>query len=184
MPWSSAPWRTISARPSQLARQRFADARASLGKAIAKDPTDWHLWLDLAPASTGRPRIRALDRARLLNPLSPDLASSATGAEREAHLPSERRRRQVVLADARGPVLHPRQAARVQRPVLRPDRVRQERTLGRSHRLAGRWLRRRARNKPAPAHPGADLARVRTTPQPDILRLAALMPVRTPVTIT
>ena len=73
MPWSSAPWRTIG--EAQLARQRFADARRSLGKAIAKDPNDWHLWLDLASASTGKPRTQALDRTRRLNPLGPDLAT-------------------------------------------------------------------------------------------------------------
>ena len=73
MPWASAPWRTIG--EAQLARQRFAAARRSLGKAIAKDPNDWHLWLDLASASTGKSRTLAFDRARRLNPLSPDLAS-------------------------------------------------------------------------------------------------------------
>jgi len=73
MPWASAPWRTIG--ESQLARRQFADARASLGKAIAKDPQDWHLWLDLAAASKGNASSRALARARTLNPRSLDIAS-------------------------------------------------------------------------------------------------------------
>jgi len=73
MPWASAPWRTIG--ESQLARRQFADARASLGKAIAKDPQDWHLWLDLAAASKGNASARALARARTLNPRSLDIAS-------------------------------------------------------------------------------------------------------------
>ena len=73
MPWSSEPWRAIG--ESQLARQQFANARRSLDKAIAKDPNNWHLWLDLASASKGKPRAHALDRARRLNPLSPDVAS-------------------------------------------------------------------------------------------------------------
>jgi hypothetical protein len=73
MPWSSAPWRTLG--EAQLAQQQFSAARTSLGKAIAKDPNDWHLWLDLASASTGKRKALALARARRLNPLSPDLAS-------------------------------------------------------------------------------------------------------------
>jgi O-antigen ligase/polysaccharide polymerase Wzy-like membrane protein/tetratricopeptide repeat protein len=73
MPWASAPWRTIG--EAQLALQHFPEARESLGRAIAKDPNDWHLWLDLASASTGKPKKLAIAQAHRLNPLSPDIAS-------------------------------------------------------------------------------------------------------------
>jgi tetratricopeptide (TPR) repeat protein len=73
MPWAALPWRTMG--EAELARQQFAEARRSLGKAITRDPHDWHLWLDLASASTGKSRSLALKQARQLNPLSPDLAS-------------------------------------------------------------------------------------------------------------
>ena len=64
------------------------------------------------------------------------------------------------LADAARRVLHPRQAHELQRPVLRPDRVRNERALGRADGLAGRRLRRRPRDERAGDPAGARLARL------------------------
>ncbi len=53
-----------------LADGPFADARRLYRQAIAKDGEDWELWLDLALASKGDARRRALDRAAALNPLA------------------------------------------------------------------------------------------------------------------
>ena len=48
----------------------FSGARTSFRPAIEKDPESWTLRLDLALASTGAERRAALERARVLNPLS------------------------------------------------------------------------------------------------------------------
>jgi hypothetical protein len=52
----------------------LAAARVSYRKAIAKDPHDWSLWYELAGASGGAARERALAQASRLNPLSPEIA--------------------------------------------------------------------------------------------------------------
>jgi hypothetical protein len=67
MPWDSEPWRLRGG--VQLALGQLRGARADFRAAIAKDPNDWYLWYELARASTGRPRQRALARARSLNPI-------------------------------------------------------------------------------------------------------------------
>jgi tetratricopeptide (TPR) repeat protein len=74
MPWASEPWQL--AGEAQVARGDLADARSTLRTAIAKDPNDWELWLDLSLASRGRARRVAAARAVRLNPLGPELASS------------------------------------------------------------------------------------------------------------
>lgn len=72
-----APW---SARAKQLLAQaqlglgNAKAARATLSEAIAKDSGDWELWGDLAVASKGRARRRALAVAIQLNPLDSGLA--------------------------------------------------------------------------------------------------------------
>jgi Tfp pilus assembly protein PilF len=71
-PWSSAPWEQLAA--AQLAQGERASARASLGKAIAKDSHNWRLWYELSLMSTGRARTSALAKAARLNPLQPELA--------------------------------------------------------------------------------------------------------------
>ena len=58
----------------QYAQGDLAGARASLRRALDKDPDDWQLWFNLAAASRGRKRVEAIDRARRLNPLSPEIA--------------------------------------------------------------------------------------------------------------
>jgi hypothetical protein len=67
--WSAEPWQL--AGEAQLARGRRAEARRTLRTAVRKEPTDWELWFDLALATGGTERERAIRRARSLNPLSP-----------------------------------------------------------------------------------------------------------------
>ena len=74
MPWSSDPWQM--AGEAELAQHRAAAARASFRKAIAKDRSDWELWVDLALASPQPARRRAALVALRLNPLSPEIAAS------------------------------------------------------------------------------------------------------------
>jgi hypothetical protein len=70
-PWSSIGWQELG--EAQLAQRQLEPARHSLGNAIAKDPHNWVLWLDLAAASHGSARDRAIEHARQLNPLAPEL---------------------------------------------------------------------------------------------------------------
>lgn len=70
-PWSSEPWQNLGA--AQLGRGDTAAARKSFRKAVEKERSDWELWFDLAQASTGAERSRALAQARRLNPRSPEL---------------------------------------------------------------------------------------------------------------
>jgi hypothetical protein len=72
-PWSSEPWQLLG--EAQLGAGDLAAARRSFEKAIDKEPDDWALWFDLAQASTGAERERALAEASRLNPLSPELAA-------------------------------------------------------------------------------------------------------------
>jgi tetratricopeptide (TPR) repeat protein len=71
-PWSAEPEQKIG--DAELALDRSSRARASYKRAIQKAPRDWSLWFDLARASTGAERQRALARAAELNPLSPEIA--------------------------------------------------------------------------------------------------------------
>jgi hypothetical protein len=69
--WSPEPWRRLG--EAQAGAGHLAAARASFRKAIAKDSGDWTLWFELAAASRGPQRARALNQAFRLNPLSPEL---------------------------------------------------------------------------------------------------------------
>jgi O-antigen ligase len=71
-PWSSEAWRLVA--EGQYAQGDLAGARASLRRALDKDPDDWQVWFNLAAASHGRERAAAIDSARRLNPLSPEIA--------------------------------------------------------------------------------------------------------------
>ena len=73
-PWSSAPWRKLG--EAQLRAGHVAAARASFLKAVATEPRDWTLWLELATASRGRERRHALAQALRLNPRGPELAGA------------------------------------------------------------------------------------------------------------
>ena len=53
---------------------RLAAARATLRRAIERDPDEWTLWFELARWSDGAAVTRALDRAAALNPTSVEVA--------------------------------------------------------------------------------------------------------------
>jgi O-Antigen ligase len=76
-PWSAEPWRLLG--ETQLARGEVGAARRSFRAGLERDDGDWELWLDLALASDGAERGRALRRATALNPREPDLAELAGG---------------------------------------------------------------------------------------------------------
>jgi O-antigen ligase len=75
-PWSAEPWRRLG--EAQVLAGKPAAARDSFRKAITKDGRDWTLWFQLAEASQGRERQRALAEASRLNPLSPEIAAART----------------------------------------------------------------------------------------------------------
>jgi tetratricopeptide (TPR) repeat protein len=70
-PWSPEPWRRLAL--ARIAADEDTGAVAAYRRAIANDPTDWRLWFELAYARPGRVDETALARARVLNPLNPDL---------------------------------------------------------------------------------------------------------------
>jgi O-Antigen ligase len=72
LPWSPRPWEAQG--QAQLAAGLLPDARRSFRKAISMDDGDWRLWYDLANASTGASRQRALRHANRLFPRSGLLA--------------------------------------------------------------------------------------------------------------
>jgi O-antigen ligase len=74
-PWSSEPWRLLG--EARLARGEVAGARAAFLEGLERDDGDWELWLDLALASDGAERERALQQARELNPRDPAPAELA-----------------------------------------------------------------------------------------------------------
>ena len=68
MPWSPAPWSALGL--AQLGSGLAPEARASFHKALSIDSGDWKLWYDLARASSGRARMRAVGNAVALFPRS------------------------------------------------------------------------------------------------------------------
>jgi O-antigen ligase len=68
-PWSSAGW--LSLARAERARGDAESARASLRKALARDPHDWRLWYELALVSEGPAKAAAEARVRSLNPDAP-----------------------------------------------------------------------------------------------------------------
>ena len=76
-PWSSRPFRVLG--EAQLAGGDVATARKTFLDALDRDDDDWELWIDLALASEGAERERALARAEELNPLAPELGQLRTG---------------------------------------------------------------------------------------------------------
>ena len=75
-PWSSEPWQLRG--EAELLLEDDAAARRALRRALELDPESWSTWLDLAVASSGAERARALAEAKRLNPLSPELAEFQT----------------------------------------------------------------------------------------------------------
>jgi cytochrome c-type biogenesis protein CcmH/NrfG len=70
-PWSAEPWRLLG--EAQLQAGEVGQARASFRRGLAKDGSDWELWLDLALATGGAERQAALDHVAGLDPLSTEL---------------------------------------------------------------------------------------------------------------
>jgi O-antigen ligase len=77
-PWSAQPWRVLG--EAQLAAGDAAAARRTFLDAIDRDDSDWELWLDLALASEGSERDRALERAKQLNPREPAIDELRAGS--------------------------------------------------------------------------------------------------------
>jgi tetratricopeptide (TPR) repeat protein len=81
MPWSPKPWEALGR--AQLAAGLLPEARRSFRRAISMDRGDWHIWYDLAGASTGQTRRLALIHAVALFPRS-GLLSNVEKAGRDA----------------------------------------------------------------------------------------------------
>jgi O-antigen ligase len=70
-PWSSQPLRLLG--EAQLAQGNILAARRTFRSAVAKDPEDWELWLDLGIAGAGAEQRHALATAVRLNPRDPSI---------------------------------------------------------------------------------------------------------------
>ena len=75
-PWSEEAWQLRGEAELELGDARAA--RRSFSEALKRNPDSWSAWLDLATASRGRERERALDRAIAFNPLSPEVEALRT----------------------------------------------------------------------------------------------------------
>ena len=72
-----APWSAQALRQLGEGRILTGNRRAGLAdlrSAAATDPGDWETWFDLASATTGPARARAVARVRALDPAGPELA--------------------------------------------------------------------------------------------------------------
>jgi hypothetical protein len=75
-PWSEEAWQLRGEAELELGA---ADAaRRSLRRALDRNEESWSIWFDLALASEGEARERALGRAVTLNPLSPEIRDLRT----------------------------------------------------------------------------------------------------------
>jgi O-Antigen ligase len=79
VPWAAEPWQLLG--EAELAAGRVEPGRQHLRRATREDPRSWSAWLSLAFASRGVERERALERARALNPLAPELETLAAAAQ-------------------------------------------------------------------------------------------------------
>jgi hypothetical protein len=70
-PWSADA--RVELGLALLGEGRTAAARSAFQAAIARDPRSWQAWLDLARASSGGARQRALAHAQQLNPREPQV---------------------------------------------------------------------------------------------------------------
>jgi hypothetical protein len=75
VPWSPDPPRWLAAL--QLERGNRPAARRLLAAGLARDATDWSLWLEMAAASDGPARTRAITTAVRLNPKGPEVLQTA-----------------------------------------------------------------------------------------------------------
>jgi O-antigen ligase len=76
-PWSSTAWRVKG--ETELAMRNRPAARRSILNGLHKDPRDWRLWFDLARATSGSERRRALTEAARLNPYSGEVRALRGG---------------------------------------------------------------------------------------------------------
>jgi O-antigen ligase len=76
LPWSEEPWLELAR--AQRDQRELVAARASVRRAIAKEPDNWRLWYVLARVTRGKERDRAIARGLALNPLSPQIAELQT----------------------------------------------------------------------------------------------------------
>jgi O-antigen ligase/polysaccharide polymerase Wzy-like membrane protein len=76
--FSSLPWRLLGEARTALGEE--AAARVALRKAVARDPSSWQAWYDLAGVTQGGERQRAIQRALSLNPLGAETRALAQGA--------------------------------------------------------------------------------------------------------
>jgi hypothetical protein len=74
-PWSPDPPRLLAT--VELNRGNRPAARRLLAAAVAKDASDWSLWLQVAAASDGAARSHAMKEAIRLNPKGPELLITA-----------------------------------------------------------------------------------------------------------
>lgn len=75
-PWSEEGWQLRGEAELQLGDE--AAARRSLQRALERNERSWSIWFDLAVASSGSERERALGRAKSLNPLSSEVEELQT----------------------------------------------------------------------------------------------------------
>ncbi len=73
LPWAAEPW--LVRGEALLASDDVVGARNALRHASRMDSGNWEVWYDLALVEQGRARATALERARQLNPRSPELAA-------------------------------------------------------------------------------------------------------------
>ncbi len=73
MPWAAEP--LVLMGEAALSAGDLRTARERLLQATTRDPDSWSAWFSLALASRGAARAHALERARRLNPLAPELAA-------------------------------------------------------------------------------------------------------------
>jgi len=75
-PWSEEAWQLRG--EAELELGETGAARRSFAKALERNRESWSIWFDLALAGEGDARQRALDRAAVLNPLSPEIRDVRT----------------------------------------------------------------------------------------------------------
>ena len=78
LPWSYEPDTWAGEARLQAGDRR--GAAASFRRALSFDSQNWRLWFDLARASSGAERRRAVAHVRMLYPLSPELAALCASA--------------------------------------------------------------------------------------------------------
>ena len=74
-PWSAQPWERLG--DAQLGLGERPQALASFRTAVAKDPRNWQLWVEVATAAQGAERKQAFAQAAALDPLEPAIAQTA-----------------------------------------------------------------------------------------------------------